>query len=84
MSPEALWQLIENLIDKQMEVVKETCLGGFLHLQADIIPWKLAQWLVRNFDASSCSLPLIHGRIRVTEPDVHMKLALLKGPLHAS
>ncbi|KAJ8420619.1 LOW QUALITY PROTEIN: hypothetical protein Cgig2_000437 [Carnegiea gigantea] len=35
---------------------------------------------VRNFDTCSCSLPLTHGRFRVTEHDVYMTLALPKGP----
>ncbi|KAJ8430588.1 hypothetical protein Cgig2_001015 [Carnegiea gigantea] len=46
-----------------------------------MISGKLAVWLVRNFDTCSCSLPLTHGRLRVTEHDVHMTLALPKGPL---
>ncbi|KAJ8423852.1 hypothetical protein Cgig2_024098 [Carnegiea gigantea] len=42
---------------------------------------KLALWLLQNFDTCSYSLPLAHGRMRVTEHDVHMTLCLLKGPL---
>ncbi|KAJ8428012.1 hypothetical protein Cgig2_032349 [Carnegiea gigantea] len=41
---------------------------------------KLAVWLVRNVDTCLCSLPLTHGRFRVTEHDVYMTLALPKGP----
>ncbi|KAJ8420524.1 hypothetical protein Cgig2_024955 [Carnegiea gigantea] len=80
MSPKGLRQLIEKLNDKQKDAVKEIGFGGFLHLQLDMIPGKLAVWLVRNFDTCSCSLPLTHGRFRVTEHDVYMTLALPKGP----
>ncbi|KAJ8421372.1 hypothetical protein Cgig2_025255 [Carnegiea gigantea] len=80
MSPKGLRQLIEKLNDKQKEVVKEIGFGGFLHLQLDMIPGKLAVWLVRNFDTCSYSLPLTHGRFKVTEHDVYMTLALPKGP----
>ncbi|KAJ8421428.1 hypothetical protein Cgig2_018795 [Carnegiea gigantea] len=73
-------RLIEKLNDKQKEALKEIGFGGFLHLQLDMIPGKLAVWLVRNFDTCSCSLPLTHGRFRVTEHDVYMILALPKGP----
>ncbi|KAJ8423235.1 hypothetical protein Cgig2_013487 [Carnegiea gigantea] len=45
-----------------------------------MIPGKLAVWLVRNVDTCLCSLPLTHGRFRVTEHDVYMTLALPKGP----
>ncbi|KAJ8423611.1 hypothetical protein Cgig2_011959 [Carnegiea gigantea] len=81
MSPKGLRQLIEKLNDKQKEVVKEIGVGGFLYLQVDMIPGKLAVWLVLNFDTCSCFLPLIHGKLRVTEHDVYMTLALTKGPL---
>ncbi|KAJ8423854.1 hypothetical protein Cgig2_007558 [Carnegiea gigantea] len=49
-----------------------------------MIPGKLAVWLVRNFDICSCSLPLTNGRLRVTEHDVYMTLALTKGPLEVA
>ncbi|KAJ8426217.1 hypothetical protein Cgig2_024772 [Carnegiea gigantea] len=83
-SPKGLQQVIENLKDKQKEALKEIDFGGFLHLQADIIPGKLALWLVHNFDTRSCSLALVHGRLRVTEQDVHMTLGLPKGPVEAT
>ncbi|KAJ8446010.1 hypothetical protein Cgig2_012354 [Carnegiea gigantea] len=54
---------------------------GFLHLQDDIIPEKMAVWLVQNFDTCSFSLPLVNGRKRVTERDVHLTLGLPTGPL---
>ncbi|KAJ8423195.1 LOW QUALITY PROTEIN: hypothetical protein Cgig2_019237 [Carnegiea gigantea] len=82
MSPKGLRQLIEKLNDKQKEAVKEIGFSGFLYLQVDIIPGKLA--LVRNFDTCLCSLPLTHGRLRVTEHDVYMTLALTKGPLEVT
>ncbi|KAJ8420462.1 hypothetical protein Cgig2_000533 [Carnegiea gigantea] len=66
------------------EAVKEIGFGGFLHLQLDMIPRKLAVWLVRNFDTCSCSLPLTHGRFRVTEHDVYMTLAFPKGPFEVT
>ncbi|KAJ8421176.1 hypothetical protein Cgig2_007698 [Carnegiea gigantea] len=84
MSPKGLRQLIEKLNDKQKEVVKEIGFGGFLYLQVDMILGKLAVWLVRNFDTCSCSLPLTHGRLRVTKHDVYMTLALTKGPLEVT
>jgi len=84
MSPKGLRQLIENVNDKQKEVVKEISFGGFLYLQVDVILGKLAVWLVRNFDTCSCSLPLTHGRLRVTEHDVYMTLALTTGPLEVT
>ncbi|KAJ8444074.1 hypothetical protein Cgig2_030931 [Carnegiea gigantea] len=84
MSPKGLRQLIEKLNDKQKEAVKEIGFGGLLHLQLDMIPGKLAVWLVRNFDTCSCSLPLTHGRFRVTEHDVYMTLALPKGPFEVT
>ncbi|KAJ8419980.1 hypothetical protein Cgig2_011904 [Carnegiea gigantea] len=74
-------QLIKNLNDKQKEAVKEISFVNFLYLQVDMIPGKLAVWLVRNFDACSCSLLLAHGRMRVTEHNVHMTLGLPNGPL---
>jgi len=46
MSPKGLRQRIENLNDKQKEAVREIDFGSFLHLQADMIPRKLALWLV--------------------------------------
>lgn len=52
-----------------------------MHLEADIIPGKMAVWLVQNFDMCSCSLPLANGRMRVTERDVHVTLGLPTGPL---
>ncbi|KAJ8426362.1 hypothetical protein Cgig2_025501 [Carnegiea gigantea] len=84
MSPKGLTQLIEKLNDKQREALKEIGFGGFLYLQVDMIRGKLAVWLVRNFDTCSCSLPLTHGRLRVTEYDVYMTLALPKGPLEVT
>ncbi|KAJ8441396.1 hypothetical protein Cgig2_009104 [Carnegiea gigantea] len=84
MSPKGLRQLIKKLNDKQKEVVKEIGFGGFLHLQLDMIPGKLAVWLVRNFDTCSCSLLLTHGRFRVTEHDVYMTLAFPKGPFEVT
>ncbi|KAJ8420015.1 hypothetical protein Cgig2_020041 [Carnegiea gigantea] len=81
MSPKGLQQLIQNLNDKQKEGIREIRFGGFLHLQADIIPEKLVVWLVWNFDTCSCSLPLANGRMRVTERDVHVMLGLPMGPL---
>ncbi|KAJ8421748.1 hypothetical protein Cgig2_028803 [Carnegiea gigantea] len=83
MSPKGLKQLIKKLNDKQKEAVKEIGFGGFLYLQVDMISGKLAVWLVRNFDTCSCSLPLTHGRLRITEHDVYMTLALPKGPREA-
>ncbi|KAJ8421869.1 LOW QUALITY PROTEIN: hypothetical protein Cgig2_016479 [Carnegiea gigantea] len=79
MSPKGLQQLIENLNNKQKEVVKEIDFRSFLHLQAGMILGKLALWL--NFNNFSCSLPLANGRIRLTEHDVHMTLGFAKGPL---
>ena len=84
MSPKGLRQLIEKLNDKQKEVVKEIGFGGFLYLQVDMIPGKLAVWLVRNFDTCSCSLPLTYGSLRVTEHDVYMTLALPRGPFEVT
>ncbi|KAJ8421688.1 hypothetical protein Cgig2_009480 [Carnegiea gigantea] len=84
MSPKGLRQLIAKLNDKQKEAVKEIGFGGFLHLQLDMIPGKLAVWLVCNFDTCSCSLPLTHGRFRVTKHDVYMTLALPKGPFEVT
>ncbi|KAJ8423982.1 hypothetical protein Cgig2_030083 [Carnegiea gigantea] len=84
MSPKGLRQLIEKLNNKQKEAVKEIGFGCFLHLQLDMIPGKLAVWLVRDFDTCSCSLPLTHGRFRVTEHDVYMTLALPKGPFEVT
>ncbi|KAJ8433421.1 hypothetical protein Cgig2_024757 [Carnegiea gigantea] len=46
-----------------------------------MIPEKLALWLVCNFGTCSYSLPLTHGRMRVTEHDVHITLGLPKGAL---
>ncbi|KAJ8427847.1 LOW QUALITY PROTEIN: hypothetical protein Cgig2_008291 [Carnegiea gigantea] len=66
---------------EQKEVVKEIGFGGFLNLLVDMITGKLALWLVWSFDTCSCSLPLAHNRLRVTEHDVYMILALPKGPL---
>ncbi|KAJ8425741.1 hypothetical protein Cgig2_007597 [Carnegiea gigantea] len=84
MSPKGLRQLIEKLNDKQKEAIKEIRFNDFLHLQLDMIPWKLAVWLVCNFDTCSCSLPLTHGKFRVTEHDVDMTLALPKGPFEVT
>ncbi|KAJ8419830.1 hypothetical protein Cgig2_019353 [Carnegiea gigantea] len=84
MSPKGLRQLIEKLNDKQKEAVKEIGFGGFLHFQLDMILEKLAVWLVRNFDTCSCSVPLTHGRFRVTEHDVYITLALPKGPFEVT
>ncbi|KAJ8435776.1 hypothetical protein Cgig2_019195 [Carnegiea gigantea] len=80
-SPKGLGQLIENLNNKQKEAIEEIGFGGFLHSPVDMIPGKLAVWLVHNIDARSCFLPLAHGRMRVTKHDVHMPLALFKLPL---
>ena len=52
-----------------------------MHLQADMISGKLVVWLLQNFDTFSCSLPFVHGRMRVTKHDVHMTLGLPKGSL---
>ncbi|KAJ8423827.1 LOW QUALITY PROTEIN: hypothetical protein Cgig2_017390 [Carnegiea gigantea] len=49
------------------------------HRKADMIQGKLALWL--NFDTSSFSLPLAHGRMTMIEHDVHMMIGLPKGPL---
>ncbi|KAJ8422555.1 hypothetical protein Cgig2_033478 [Carnegiea gigantea] len=84
MSPKGLRQLIEKLNDKQKEAVKEIGFGGFLYLQVDMIPGKLVVWLVRNLDTYSCSMPLTHGGLRVTDHDIYMTLALLKGPLEVT
>ena len=84
MSPKGLRQLIEKLNDKQKEAGKEIGFDSFLYLQVDMIPGKLAVWLVCNFDTCSCSLPLTHGRLRVTEHDVYMTLALPKGPFEVT
>ncbi|KAJ8444799.1 hypothetical protein Cgig2_014988 [Carnegiea gigantea] len=81
MSPKGLRQLIEKLNDKQKEAIKEIGFGSFLYLKVDMIPGKLALQLVCNFNTCSCSLPLTHGRLRVTEHDVYMTLALPKGLL---
>ncbi|KAJ8430873.1 hypothetical protein Cgig2_011336 [Carnegiea gigantea] len=81
MSPKALRQVIENLNNKRNEAIKGIGFRDFLYLQADMIPGKLALWLVRHFNTCSSSLPLTHGRIRVTEHDVHMMLGLRNGPL---
>ncbi|KAJ8439980.1 hypothetical protein Cgig2_008363 [Carnegiea gigantea] len=50
-------------------------------LKKSKIRQRKAVWLVQNFDACFCSFPIAHGRMRVTEHDVHMTLGLLKGPL---
>jgi len=42
MSPKGLRQLIEKLNDKQKEAGREISFGGFLYLQVDMIPGKLA------------------------------------------
>jgi len=81
MSPKGLRQLIENLNDKQKEAIIKMGFGGFLHFQANMISGKLALWLVRNFETCFCSLPLDHGRMRVTKHDVLMTLGLPKGRL---
>ncbi|KAJ8420433.1 hypothetical protein Cgig2_023118 [Carnegiea gigantea] len=81
MSPKGLRQVIEKLNDKQKELVKEIGFEGLLYLQVDMISGKLVVWLVRNFDTCLCFLPLTHGRLRLTEHDVYMTLALPKGPL---
>lgn len=52
-----------------------------MHLQADIIPKKMAVWLVRSFNTRSCSLLIANGRARVTEYDIHVMLGFPTGPL---
>jgi len=81
MSPKGLGQLIQNLNDKQREDIQEIDFVGVLHLQTDIIPNKMAVWLVQNLDTCSCFLPLANGRMRVAEHDVHVMLGLPMGPL---
>ncbi|KAJ8447521.1 hypothetical protein Cgig2_031134 [Carnegiea gigantea] len=76
-----LLNLIKNLNDKQKWTIKEISLSSFLHLQAGMIPGRLAVQFVRNFDTHSCFLLLAYGRMMVTENDEYMTLDLPKGLL---
>ncbi|KAJ8420428.1 LOW QUALITY PROTEIN: hypothetical protein Cgig2_014307 [Carnegiea gigantea] len=87
MSPKGLRQLIKNLNDKQKEDIREIFFGGFLHLQADIIPEKMCGWsgtfthVFAPYHLRFCSLPLTNGAMKVTEHDVHVMLDLPTGSL---
>ncbi|KAK2658378.1 hypothetical protein Ddye_004911 [Dipteronia dyeriana] len=55
------WTLIvKNLSEKQLEVVRALGFGNLLALNYERLQLRICQWLVDNFDTTTCSIH-IHG-----------------------
>ncbi|KAL2893663.1 O-fucosyltransferase 16 [Bienertia sinuspersici] len=77
MSPSSVCSVMKNLSPSQKKAVNEIGFGSLEYLKVTQIPLQLGYWLVKHFDANSCSLVIPGGdALTISEEDVHEVLGL--------
>uniref|UniRef100_A0A803LVW7 Uncharacterized protein n=1 Tax=Chenopodium quinoa TaxID=63459 RepID=A0A803LVW7_CHEQI len=79
MSPSSIVQVMESvsLLENQFKAVRVTRFGSMEFLKVTQLPWQLGLWLVRHFDANTCSLNIPDSDpFCITEDHVHQVLGL--------
>ncbi|CAH9081514.1 unnamed protein product [Cuscuta europaea] len=79
-SPCVLVRAVQEMNEKQKEVVEKIGFGSILHLQITELPSKLAYWVVNAFNPKNCKLTIADNTsVHIKEEDVECVLGFPRG-----